>query len=775
MSVSHTRVTPTEILRGATARALALVLLAVLVGAVAAPLSVAAVAPQVSATYPYVSTRSTLTFTQTVTASGYVTAVAVNVPPGSTGTPTVASGTLQKVSATGYLWRPRTPFLVKAGAAVVIQLRAVTLPRTAGTYRLALSVRSGSTYIATGRASLTVSTLAPSVQVSATSTVPGQRSDLTYKGYVMTTGTLSRVVMTIPSGMSGRLTSVNGALTGSNGVITWTPTKPIAVSRGARLSIPLYGGRLSIYGGVFSPTMKALTSTGASLMSGSTTLALIAPPAAMPAVPDQPFASVPVGCPSSWPSTMQENAKQGTGDWVIPSAMNGGVAAYLDHVSATCGDTVALKASSAAPVDVTVFRMGYYGGLGARKILELTDVPATVQPPPTLGGVDAAGHQLYSVDAAHWSPTTALSVDATWVPGTYLVKVSDGTTATYAPLTVRDDTGTRHDLGVVQATATWQAYNWWGGRSFYSSTNPSARITYDRPYADGQGSGQYLALEQGLVFWLEAKGYDVTYLSNNDLDELGGQLPARAETLVLPGHDEYYSATMRASLDQAMDRGVNVANFGANTVYRKIVFTDDTRRSWVSDRWSMGEKSTIWRYLHGDAYASQPLLGGEYRCPTIAGPLTTGSSWLFAGVPSGTVLEGFTAGEVDYVQPGLYRAPGLTVVASANATCRNGTATPMEASAWTHPSGARVFNGASFAYGCFLVSRCPTSWTVPTPSAGDADVVGRMVANALAWTSRGGAAPASATTDTAPTVTVPLTPQRLPVDTLFDEDTLVDQ
>ena len=744
---------------------------AVLALAVTASSSTAATAPRVSATYPYVSTKTTMTFTQTVTSSGYVTVVAMNVPPGSTGTPTVASGSLQKVSATGYLWRPRTPFAVKAGASVVTQLRGVVLPKTAGTYRLALSVRTATSYIASGRASLTVSTLAPSVSVSATSTVPGQATTLTYKGYVMTSGTLARVVMTIPSGMSGRLTSINGTLTGSNGVITWTPTKPIAVNRGARLSIPMYGGRLSIYGSIAAATMKAVSSTGTTLMSGSTTLALIAPPATMPAVADLPFAPVPDGCPRTWPSTVEENAKPGDDGWVIPASMDAGVAAYLDHVSATCGDTVVLKASSASPVDVTVYRMGYYGGLGARIVHSVTAVPAVVQPPPTLGGVDSAGHELYSVDASHWSPTTALRVDDSWVPGTYLVKVSNGSSASYAPLTVRDDTGTRHDLGVVQATATWQAYNWWGGRSFYSATNPSARISYDRPYADGQGSGQFLALEQGLVFWLEAKGYDVTYLSNNDLDELGGQLPRRAATLVLPGHDEYYSTGMRAALDQAMDRGVNVANLGANTVFRKITFTDDTRRSWVSDRWSMdnSEKSTIWRYLHGDAYSSQALLGGEYRCPTIAGPLTTGSSWLFESVTPGTVLEGFTAGEVDDVWPTLYQAPGLTVVASASATCRSGSPTSMKATAWTHPSGARVFNGASFAYGCFLVSRCPTSWTVPTPSAADGDVVGRMVANALRWTSQGGAPPASDTRDSAPGVGVELTPQRLPQDTLLDE------
>jgi N,N-dimethylformamidase beta subunit-like protein len=458
----------------------------------------------------------------------------------------------------------------------------------------------------------------------------------------------------------------------------------------------------------------------------------------MPAVSATGFAAVPEGCPAGWPTTAAENAKPGDDEWVIPASMNGPLAAYLTEVSATCGDTVDLKVTSGKPVSVVAYRMGYYQGLGAREVWRQDGVPTVAQAAPTTGGT-ANGKELRMTSAAAWTKTLTIAVDKDWIPGAYLIKVSDGQYASYAPLTVRDDTGTKHDLLIQQATATWQAYNSYGGLGFYSGgvAGGSGRLTFDRPYNEGQGSGQFLTLEQGLVFWAESKGLDVTYWTNNDLDEFGGQLPARAGTIFLPGHDEYYSMRMRAALSQAITRGVNVANLGANTAYRLITFTDDSRRAWDIDRYTDGYNSTTWRY-RGDAYASQPLLGAEYICPVLGQTLTTGTSWMFAGIPAGTVLPGFIAGEVDYVWPGLYKHPGLTTIASGTGNCHsNNQAVPMHTTAYTAPSGARVVNGSTFAYGCFLVRRCPSNWTVPAPSQASQQAVGAIVGNITEWVSKG--------------------------------------
>ncbi|MGW1345027.1 N,N-dimethylformamidase beta subunit family domain-containing protein [Kribbella sp. NPDC002412] len=683
---------------------------------------------------------TTLTYRATVLRAGTVRDIVFSIPSGSTGAITSINGTVSTVSPGVLRWRPAKTVTVAVGARFSIPLYGLRLP-AGGPWTLSFKATGTTGAILTSGTGVLqpLKTYTPNVAITATNPIPGQKTNLAYAATVTKAGVLAAVRMQLPAGATGTVTTINGTLTTSQGYATWKPNAPISVAAGARLGIPINGVQLSKYGGVLTLAVSASTSTGILLTSGTGTLSLIAPPAPMPAISATGFATIPPGCPSSWPSTSTENAKPGTGDWVIPTTMDGPLAAYLTEVSATCGDTVDLKVTSGNPVSVVAYRMGYYAGLGAREVWRKDDVPTVVQEVPVTGGTSTDGNDLRMTSAEHWTKALSIPVDSTWIPGTYLIKVSDGTYASYAPLTVRDDTGTKHDLLIQQATTTWQAYNRYGGLSFYAGgeSGGSGRLTFDRPYNEGQGSGQFLSLEQGLVFWAESKGLDVTYWTNNDLDEYGGQLPARAATIFLPGHDEYYSLRMRAALSQAISRGVNVANLGANTAYRQIDFTDDGRRAWDIDRYTAGYKSTEWRY-QGDAYASQPLLGAEYICPVMGNTLTAGTSWMFDGVPAGTTVPGFIAGEIDYVWPGLYKHPGLTTVASGTGNCRsNGKAVPMHTTAYVAPSGARVLNGSTFAFGCFLVGRCPSNWTVPAPSAESQQAVGTMVANITEWVSNG--------------------------------------
>jgi len=410
------------------------------------------------------------------------------------------------------------------------------------------------------------------------------------------------------------------------------------------------------------------------------------------------------------------------------------MSAYLTKTSATCGDTVNLRVDndSLKKVTVTAYRMGYYNGNGARQIWRQENVTTVNQPAPTIGGTDSKGHALYMVSAANWSNTLSIPIDETFVPGTYLIKVSDGTYATYAPLTVRDDSGTKHDILLQQATTTWSAYNDWGGRSFYSATNSSGRLSYNRPYIEGQGSGQFLPLEQGMVYWLEKQGVDVTYWTDEDLDQFGGQVPARAENLMLPSHDEYYSPGMRGGVSQTISSGVNVASMGANTAYREIAYTAGSdRRTWDADHWTTPDAT--WRD-RGDAYASQPLLGAEYVCPLPGDTMVTGSSWLFDGITPGSSIPGFIAGEMDELNIDLYQHPGIEKVFSGQGDCRGlRPILPMAITAYTAESGARVFNASVFTFSCYLNGRCSSTWTVPAPSLTSQARVQIMMQNVLDW------------------------------------------
>ncbi|MEU8225656.1 N,N-dimethylformamidase beta subunit family domain-containing protein [Kribbella sp. NPDC048915] len=698
-----------------------------------------AAAANVSITATQATTgTTTLTYRATVLKAGTIREVTMAIPAGTSGRVTSINGTVSSVTRTVLRWRPAKVVKVGVGARLVIPLYGLKLP-AGGPWTLGFKSMGTANQVITSGAGVLqpLRTYTPQVAVVTSNPIPGKTTNIVYQATVTRAGALAAVRMQLPTGATGPYTTVNGTLTVSSGYATWKPKAPINVAAGARLGIPVNGVKLSRFGGTMSLSVQATTSTGTVLTSGSTSVTYIAPPAEMPALAEDAIAQPAPGCPTAWPTTTAENAKAGTADWVISTAANPNLAAYLTKVSAACGDTVDLKVTSGNNVSVVAYRMGYYGGLGAREVWRQDDVPTVVQPKPTTGGQTKDGKPLNMTTAENWTKTLTLSVDKDWVPGTYLIKVVDGASATYAPLTVRDDTGNKHALLIQQATATWQAYNSYGGVSFYTSLSAgSGRLTFDRPYNEGQGSGQFLTLEQGLVFWAESKGLDVTYWTDNDLDQYGGQVKDRAGTLFLPGHDEYYSLRMRAAISQAIARGVNVANLGANTAYRLITFTDETRRAWDIDRYTDGYNSTTWRY-QGDAYASQPLLGADYICAVTPGDLTTTSNWIFKGVPTGTKLKGFIAGEVDDVWPGLYKQPGLTTVASGNATCHtNGRVAPMKTTVYTAPSGARVLNGSTFAYGCFLMARCPSNWNVTVDAAAQ-QAAATIVGNITQWVSRG--------------------------------------
>ena len=567
-----------------------------------------------------------------------------------------------------------------------------------------------------------------------------KQQTLTYRAKLTKSGTLTHIVMTVPTGTSlGKLRSSSGTVAYYRpNQIIWRPVKPLVLSAGANLVIPVTGMSWAAAGN-YPLWLVASTSTGVVLSYATGNLAIVLRTKQ---------------CVASWGNTyiQDENANPGTPGWQIdPTSFNASqLAAYSGKDSYTCGEIVYLRVHAASSyfINVEVYRMGYYGGVGARKIWS-TEGSA-------LGGKQAAAvivqgsdpsKPLNMVDASGWNLNLGIRVDGNYTPGTYLAKITDKVGKfTYVPFTVRDDTGTKHSLLLQQASTTWQAYNKYGGRSFYT-TPGSAVLTYNRPYLEGQGSGQYLSLEYGLVYWLEKNNYDVAYWSDMDLHNRASQVPARASTLILPAHDEYYSPAMRTGVIGAIENQVNLVSFGANQIYRQIRPNTTGSQFEVYERWSAWPYSTTWRY-RGPSFHEQAILGAEYGCRSN-GSVTTDENWMWSGVEPGTVLEGFANGENDWVHP-AEEAPipdGTTILNTAPLDFCAIPSEPlrMEIVSRTDASGARVFGGSSFAYSCFLIASCPTNWFVGTPqqplvvSESDSLAVGQMVARVLSWASTGDA------------------------------------
>jgi len=221
-----------------------------------------------------------------------------------------------------------------------------------------------------------------------------------------------------------------------------------------------------------------------------------------------------------------ENARPGDSSWLSAGreASAGQVEVYLSTDTGEAGDTISAKVSSDAAVTATIFRLGYYQGTGARKIWTGGPFNAQRQATCPLSTPTA-------LIECTWQETFSFQIGADWVSGLYLLKVerADGLRR-FAPFVVRDHRAA--ELLFQAAFNDYQAYNTWGGESLYvdaSGTMPKGRaneVSFNRPFRDGEGSGQMLRWEYWLVKLLERDGYDVTYSTNLDFsryrDVLGG-------------------------------------------------------------------------------------------------------------------------------------------------------------------------------------------------------------------------------------------------------------
>ena len=405
-----------------------------------------------------------------------------------------------------------------------------------------------------------------------------------------------------------------------------------------------------------------------------------------------------------------ENAREGSDAWKI-TARNTAAAieGYAATTSVAPGSGLALFVSTAASSFVAdIFRMGFYAGKRGRLVWSS----------PTSQGVrqSAAVVDAHTGSAeARWAPSMSIPVGADWMPGAYLVKlVSSGGDQSYVPFTVRDDNAVGAVV-VVDAVATWQAYNPWGGCSLYECHGVKGRtravkVSFDRPYGRSfnDGSADFLDHELPLIALVEELGIDARYATSVDLHERPA-LTVGANAVLSLGHDEYYSAAMRQAIVDAAGRGVNLAFFGANAVYRHVRFEPgfDGRADRVEVNYRnltdpvTADATNEWR-LQGKPEAS--IVGIQYVCAGVNADLIVRASghwvWAGTGVHDGQALHGLVGNESDGVDPSVSPA-NLDVLAASPVTCGKRAATGATAY-HSVPSGAGVFASGTIWWVCAL-------------------------------------------------------------------------
>jgi hypothetical protein len=278
-----------------------------------------------------------------------------------------------------------------------------------------------------------------------------------------------------------------------------------------------------------------------------------------------------------------ENRRPGTEGWWVPYpqwSVDHEVEAYTDQLSYAPGDTVRVMLSTAKDGDSVTWmllRTGWYGGRGARRILD-GSVVGRPQPLP-------AAVNPHQPARAGWSPTFALKLPADAVSGVYALRLTSTATgkSSFVTLVVRRERRGA-DLVFNRADLTDEAYNDWdGGKNQSSAYHGAFYVSFDRPLRSVAALGiysyssGYFVYEYPMVRWLERQGYDVAYVSDLDVHRQVDLTHARVFLSV--GHNEYWSAAMRDHVEHARDGGLNLAFFGSDAVDGLIRFARGDDRS----------------------------------------------------------------------------------------------------------------------------------------------------------------------------------------------------
>ncbi len=488
-------------------------------------------------------------------------------------------------------------------------------------------------------------------------------------------------------------------------------TKEAAVSKAlVRRSVLAPGPALAL--------AASLTGAALALVSGCSPRDAAAPPPMPPASDGTPASGgtsgTDMGAPEPTPlppmpnPITQENGLPGDPSWPLaPPAPKHELEGYGSAITVHPGDSVdvAVNVGHAQPVSWRLYRIGWYGGAGAR--LVQSGGPVTVAPQaacprdPTTCRVECAWPVAFSV---------ATTADA--LSGAYVIKLHGDVGESYVPFVVQD--GRPATILVNQNVTSWQTYNDWGGESLYadaSGTMPHQKaweVSYDRPFANDNGAGRLFDYEADFIRFVEGVGYDVSYTTAFDLSHDAAQIDA-AHLFVSLANDEYWTTAERAAVQGARDRGVNLAFLGADQGLWRIRLQAST--AGVPERVIAGYKAD---------QDSDPVLAAEgpaastarFRDPPLAEPenaligvmyenwllvrqpfvVSDGGSWVFAGtglatgdsIPSGVAAE-YDARFDDGVEPA-----GLQTLASSPTVSAHGPPSRADATYYRAASGAEV-------------------------------------------------------------------------------------
>jgi hypothetical protein len=478
------------------------------------------------------------------------------------------------------------------------------------------------------------------------------------------------------------------------------------------------------------------------------TLSVAVDPGVLPSASAATACTAPIVSKVACENTLPGNPAS---EWQVAGAGSSTIQGYATSMSANIGDAVKFKIKTpSTSYHIDVYRLGYYQGAGARK------VAANVLPSATLPQNQPACSTFSDtglIDCGNWGVSATWQVPATAVSGVYLARlVRDDTTgaASVIPFVVRDDAA-HSDVLFQTSDTTWQAYNSYGGNSLYTCTvacptgTPLAykaayKVSYNRPFnsaADDQGRSWLMYAEYPMIRFMEANGYDVSYMSGLDV-ATKAPLLLNHKVFTSVGHDEYWSGDQRTNVEAARDAGVHLAFFsgneafwrtrwepsadGTNTSGRTLVAYKDTHFNAPTDpvSWTGTWRDPRYGTATGGGNPENALTGQFFMVNSGTTDITVPASFSKLRLWRGTTIAGLSPGGTATLGAGLgtlgyewdsdsdngFRPAGSFKLSQTNSTSAevftdygsstaSGQAATHNLTIYKAPSGALVFGAGT--------------------------------------------------------------------------------
>lgn len=204
---------------------------------------------------------------------------------------------------------------------------------------------------------------------------------------------------------------------------------------------------------------------------------------------------------------------------------------------------------------------------------------------------------------------------------------------------------------MVLPTATWTAYNDWGGANHYAGiASASPVLNMNRPWRHGlvwmpegaprvvsergrpihappqyrmkewstansfgqfAGASGWAQFDRHFLVWAERSGYEIDIITQTDL-HFRPEILSNYACLIFVGHDEYWTKEMRDAVDAYVEAGGNAARFAGNFLWQ--IRLDEDGRTQTCYKYAAASEDPV------AGTPDEPLLTGAWEDHRVGRP-----------------------------------------------------------------------------------------------------------------------------------------------------------